>query len=167
MAPTFVPPVSIVLAARPGQYVQGLVDFREGGVADWIGSLAGAMRDAAAASVYLAREGSLPSSTNGEHERGSRVPDQQQRKLIDVVPSLPVLSAPTARVAIGVSQQQTLAGLKTLAQAGVITQLSEGTYRQYGALELFDLIAEYEQRVVRRSPGPSISMSPRFARSWL
>ena len=56
-----------------------------------------------------------------------------------------MLSAPTARAAIGVSQQQTLAALKALAEAGVIRQLSAGTYdRQYAATELFDLLTAYE-----------------------
>jgi hypothetical protein len=47
---------------------------------------------------------------------------------------------------IGVSQQQTLAALKALAEAGVIRQLSAGTYdRQYAATELFDLLTAYEE----------------------
>jgi hypothetical protein len=70
-------------------------------------------------------------------------------KLIALLPALPVLSAPTARAAIGVSQQQTLAALKALAETGVIRQLSLGTYdRQYAATELFDLLEAYEERVV-------------------
>jgi hypothetical protein len=60
-----------------------------------------------------------------------------------------VLSAATARAAIGVSQQQTLAALKALAEAGVIRQLSEGTYdRYYAATELFDLPTVYEEGIV-------------------
>ena len=70
-------------------------------------------------------------------------------KLIALLPALPVLSAPTARAAIGVSQQQTLAALKALAEAGVIRQLSAGTYdRQYAATELFDLLTAYEEGIV-------------------
>lgn len=43
------------------------------------------------------------------------------------------------------SQQQTLAALKALAEAGVVRQLSAGTYdRQYAATELFELLAAYE-----------------------
>jgi hypothetical protein len=57
-----------------------------------------------------------------------------------------------------VSQQQTLAALKALAEAGVIRQLSEGMYdRQYAATELFDLLGAYEERVFgpARSAGPT------------
>jgi hypothetical protein len=75
-------------------------------------------------------------------------------RLIALLPALPVLSAPTARAAIGVSQQQTLAALKALAEAGVIRQLSAGTYdRQYAATELFELLAAYEKGVVGPARG--------------
>ena len=70
-------------------------------------------------------------------------------KLIALLPALPVLSAPTARAAIGVSQQQTLVALKALAGTGVIRQLSEGTYdRRYPATELFDLLTAYEEGII-------------------
>jgi hypothetical protein len=78
-------------------------------------------------------------------------------ELILLLPALPMLSAPTARAAIGVSQQQTLAALKTLAEAGVIRQLSAGTYdRQYEATELFDLLTAYEDGIV----GPARNARP-------
>ena len=48
------------------------------------------------------------------------------------------------------SQQQTLAALKSLADAGVLRQISSGAYdRQYAATELFDLLTDYEARVAR------------------
>jgi hypothetical protein len=83
---------------------------------------------------------------------GRYLPTPAASRLIALLPALPVLSAPTARAAIGVSQQQTLAGLKALAGAGVIRQLSAGTYdRQFAATELFDLLAAYEEWVVGRA----------------
>jgi len=144
----FVPPVSIVFAARPSAYVAGLTAFREGRVADWIGSFAGAATGAAVASIDLAdRVAGLQAewlARAGRPRAGSAA-----ARLIALLPALPVLSAPTARGAIGVSQQQTLAGLKALADAGVVRQISEGTYdRQYAAVGLFDLLTSYEGRVV-------------------
>jgi hypothetical protein len=83
---------------------------------------------------------------------GRYLPTPAANRLIALLPALPVLSAPTAWAAIGVSQQQTLAGLKALADAGVIRHLSAGTYdRQFAATELFDLLAAYEERVVGRA----------------
>jgi Fic family protein len=156
-ADRFVPPVSIVLAARPAAYVEGLVAFREGRVGDWIASFASAASRAAAASIELADQ--VASLQAEWRERAGRPrAGSAASKLIALLPALPVLSAPTARAAIGVSQQQTLAALKALAEAGVIRQLSAGTYdRQYAATELFDLLTAYEEGIVgpARSAGPA------------
>ncbi len=153
VAPRFVPPVSIALAARPGAYIDGLVAFREGRLADWIGSFAGATHAAAVAAVALADQVTTLQAEwvarAGRPRAGSAA-----ARLIALLPALPVLSAPTARVAIGVSQQQTLAGLKALADAGVITQISHGTYdRQYAATELFDLVTDDEECVIHGRAG--------------
>ncbi len=153
VAARFVPPVSIVLAARPAVYVEGLVAFREGRVGEWIASFAGAASRAALMSIELAdRVAALQSEWReraGRPRAGSAA-----SKLIALLPALPALSAPTARAAIGVSQQQTLQALKALAAAGVIRQLSAGTYdRQYAATELFDLLAAYEEGVAGAARG--------------
>ncbi len=150
VAPRFVPPVSIVLAARPGSYIGGLVGFREGRVAEWIGSFAAASQLAAAASLELADQ--VASLQRSWSERAGRPrAGSAAAKLIALLPALPVLSAPTARAAISTSQQQTLAALKVLAEAGVVRQISEGTYdRQYAATELFDLVSDYEAAVAGR-----------------
>ncbi|MDA8203589.1 MAG: Fic family protein [Chloroflexi bacterium] len=157
VAARFVPPVSILLAARPTAYVEGLTAFREGRVADWIGSFASAAGHAALMSIELADQVAVLQAAWRERAGRPRA-GSAASKLIALLPALPVLSAPTARAAIGVSQQQTLAALKALAEAGVIRQLSEGTYdRQYAATELFDLLGAYEERVVgpARSAGPA------------
>jgi Fic family protein len=153
IAPRLVPPVSIVLAARPTAYVDGLVAFREGRVSDWISSFSAATRLAAAASIELAEQ--VAGLKVAWIERAGRPrAGSAAAKLIALLPALPVLSAPTARAAIGVSQQQTLAALKNLAEASVLRQISHGTYdRQYAATELFDLVATYEARVAGRGAG--------------
>ncbi len=153
VAARFVPPVSIVLAARPTAYVEGLVAFREGRAGEWIASFAGAASRAALMSIQLADEVvALQGEWRGRAGRPRA--GSAASKLIALLPALPVLSAPTARAAIGVSQQQTLAALKALAEAGVIRQLSAGTYdRQYAATELFDLLAAYEEGVVGAARG--------------
>jgi Fic family protein len=149
VAPRFVPPVSIVLAARPSAYVDGLIGFREGRIADWIASFAAATGLAARASVELAEK--VAGLQDEWLERAGRPrAGSAASRLITLLPALPVVSAPTARVAIDVSQQQTLAGLKALAAAGVIRQISAGTYdRQYAATELFALVSAYEEQVAQ------------------
>ena len=149
VAPRFVPPVSILLAARPSAYVDGLVGYREGRVAEWISSFAAAAEMAAIHSAELADQiAALQGEWRGRAGRPRA--GSAAAKLIALLPALPVLSAPTARDAIGVSQQQTLAALKDLAASGVIRQISAGTYdRQYAATELFDLVTSYEERLAR------------------
>lgn len=148
VASRFVPPVSIVLAAQPAAYVDGLTAFREGRLAEWVGSFASASARAARVSIELADQVAELQATwrerAGRPRHGSAA-----AKLIALLPALPVLSAPTARAAIGISQQQTLAGLKSLAEHGVLRQISHGTYdRQFAATDLFELLTAYEERAV-------------------
>lgn len=150
VAPSFVPPVSIVLAGRPSSYVQGLVDFREGRIAAWVESFAGACLSAAGHAVQLAED--VRSLQRAWLEQAGRPrSDSAAAKIIGLLPAQPVLSAPTIRAAVGASQQQVLLGLKVLADAGVVRQISEGTYdRQFAAIGLLDLVTDYEARVVGR-----------------
>ena len=150
IAARFVPPVSIALAARPSSYIAGLEAFREGRLAAWLTSFAEAAQTAAAASVELAEQ--VAALEREWFERAGRPrADSAAAKLIRLLPALPVLSAPTARGAIATSQQMTLAGLKSLNSAGVVRQISEGTYdRQFAATELFDLMGRYEAKVAGR-----------------
>ena len=145
IAPVFVPPISIVLAARANLYVDGLVGFREGRIDEWCASFAWACRKAAALSVDLAaRVASLEAEwlQRAGHPRR----DSAAARIIPVLPAQPITSAATMRAAIGARHQRALEGLKVLADAGVLRQISEGDYdRHFAADELFDLIEEYEQ----------------------
>lgn len=147
VAPVFVPPVSIVLAARTNLYVEGLVGFREGRIDAWCASFAEACGRAAILSVDLA--GRVAQLETEWYERAGRPRrDSAAARIIPVLPARPTTSAATMRAAIGARHQRALEGLKVLAGAGVLRQISEGDYgRQYAADELFDLIEEYEQRV--------------------
>jgi Fic family protein len=148
VAPRFVPPVSVVLAARPDAYVAGLIDFREGRLDRWLASFAGATTRAAAASVQLA-ESVAALQAEWTTRAGRPRADSAAAKLIALLPAQPIVSAPTVRAAIQTSQQQTLAALKELADVGVVRQVSAGSYdRQFAATELFDLLSDYEAGVV-------------------
>jgi len=153
VAPRFVPPVSIVMAARTTSYVAGLVDFREGRIADWVESFANACREAAVHAAALADQVAVLQQEwiqrAGRPRAGSAA-----AKLIAILPAQPIVSAPTIRAAIGTSQQQALLGLKSLEEAGVLRQISEGSYdRQFAAPEIFDLVTAYEEGIAGRPPG--------------
>jgi Fic family protein len=147
VAPRFVPPVSVVLAARANQYVAGLVGFREGRVSEWCASFAGACERASRLSTELAEE--ITTLETAWYERAGRPRrDSAAARIIAALPAQPITSAATIRAAIGASHQRALDGLKALTEAGVVRQISEGGYdRQYAVDELFALLEAYENRV--------------------
>lgn len=149
IAPSFVPPVSVVLAGRANTYVEGLVGYRDGRVAEWCASFAGACDRAARLSSELAtRIAALQADWTERAGRPRR--DSAAARTIAVLPAQPVMSAATIRAAIGASHQRALDGLKALAAAGIVRQISEGDYdRQYAADELFALLEAYEDRLAR------------------
>jgi Fic family protein len=147
IAPHFVPPVSVALASRPDNYVSGLVDFREGRIAEWCASFAGACERAASLSTELAD--AIAKLQADWFERAGRPRrDSAAARIIGTLPAQPVTSAATIRAAIGASHQRALDGLKALAEAGVVRQITEGGYdRQYAADDLFTLLETYEERI--------------------
>jgi Fic family protein len=147
IAPRFVPPVSVVLAARANAYVAGLVGYREGRISDWCASFAGACERAASLSAELAD--AIARLERQWFERVGRPRrDSAAARIIAALPAQPITSAATIRATIVASHQRALVGLKALADAGVIRQISEGGYdRQYAADELFALVEAYEDRI--------------------
>lgn len=147
VAPRFVPPISIVLAARANQYIAGLVGFRDGRIAEWCASFAGACERAARLSAELADN--VRALEAEWHERAGRPRrDSAAARIIAALPAQPITSAAMIRAAIGASHQRALDGLKALADAGVLRQITEGGYdRQYAADELFALVEAYEERI--------------------
>lgn len=147
VAPRFVPPVSVVLAARANRYIAGLIGFREGRVSEWCASFADACERASRLSTELARE--IATLETDWYERARRPRrDSAAARIIAALPAQPITSAATIRAAIGASHQRALDGLKALAEAGVVRQITEGVYdRQYAADELFSLLEVYENRV--------------------
>jgi len=147
LTPFFVPPVSIVLAARPRSYIEGLIGFREGAIGPWVASFAQAVNRAATEGVAMAKDvGDLRNAwfeRSGWPRQGSSA-----ARLLALIPTSPILSAATASKAIEASPQRTLDGLKRLEAADVLGQISRGTYdRQYAAHELFELVARCEARI--------------------
>lgn len=143
------PPVSVVLAARANAYVDGLVGYREGRIVEWYVSFAGACERAATLSTELAE--AIATLEADWFERAGRPRrDSAAARIIAALPAQPITSTATIRAAIGASHQRALDGLKTLAGAGVVRQITQGGYdRQYAADELFALLEAYEDRIAR------------------
>jgi len=147
LTPHFVPPISIVLAARPTSYVAGLTGFRKGKAVEWCLSFAAAAGRAAETSLALAnRVAELQAEWRAR--AGNPRAGSAAARTIDHLPAQPILSAGTIRVAIGSSHQRASDGLARLAESGVLQQIGGGTYdRTYAADELFTLIEAYERLV--------------------
>ncbi len=150
VAPSFVPPVSVVLAARPDLYIAGLVGYRQGQIEEWISSFASACSLAAEMSLELANAvRDLQTQWLGivRPRAGSAA-----ALIINALPAQPVMTAMTARSAIGVSHEAARLALASLEQAGVVRELSNRKWdRTYAASGLFDLIEAYEDRIRGRA----------------
>ena len=143
----FVPPVSIVLAARPDAYIEGLVGYRDGLVAQWCTSFATALERAARLAVDLARDVQL--LADQWYERAGRPRrDSAAARIIPVLPAQPITSAAIMRGAINARHQRALEGLKVLEASGVVRRISDSPWdQQYAADELFELLERYEAQI--------------------
>lgn len=146
LATRFVPPVSVVLAARPETYIAGLEGFRGGGLQDWCAAFAEATERAAILAGEIAAE--IMALVAEWHERaGHPRRDSSAARIIPLLPAQPIASAATIRAALGARHQRALEGLRALEAAGVVRKLSGRDWdQQFAADEIFDLVERYEAR---------------------
>ena len=103
LAPAFVPPVSVVLSQRRERYIEGLVAFREGRVAEWVSLFAAATAQAA---LLAQRYGELVADLQA-HWRGrlretvNPRADASSWAIIDALPAHPVVTVAAAVESIG------------------------------------------------------------------
>ena len=146
LATRFVPPVSVVLAARPDAYIAGLEGARADGLEAWCAAFAEATERAAILGAEIGAEIALLVAE--WYERAGRPRrDSSAARIIPLLPAQPITSAATIRAAINARHQRALEGLKVLAAAGVVRKLSGRDWdQQYAAEEIFDLVERYEAR---------------------
>ncbi|MDE2697016.1 MAG: Fic family protein [Chloroflexota bacterium] len=147
LAPSFVPPISVVLARRRDRYIEGLTRFREDRTAEWVEIFATATAEAARlADDYRGRVAALQDAWR-EQLRADSGPrsDAAAWALIDALPAHPVLTVAVAVAATGRTRPAVNNGIAELEAAGVLAPL--GTSRRNRAWEaegLLDLIAGLE-----------------------
>lgn len=144
LAPKFVPPVSVVLATNAEAYVRGLTKYRQGGVAGWCSMFAISCRSAAEESEALAtRIATL--IEEWRRRAGSPRKDSAASKLIELLPSQPIVSVATAHATIGGSAEAVRLALNNLEERGVVRQITAGRYaRAWAADDLFEILNDYE-----------------------
>ena len=154
LAPQYVPPISVVLAADKDSYVSGLVAFRERRENEWLAVFAeGAARAAELASSYLVRVQELQGLWRQRlGELGVRS-DAAAWKVIHVLPGHPIISVPVAVEATGRAKAAVQQAVGQLVQAGVLDPLSKGKRnRQWEAIGLLALSEDFETLRVARAP---------------
>lgn len=147
LAPLYVPPVSLVLAADARGYIAGLTAYGDGGVDEWSRTFADAVQRAASKAAELA----LRLRDLQERWRvraGGPRRDSSAEALIQRLPAYPILTVTTAAQLLGRSKQAANEAVALLAEAGVLkaTTLARRN-RAWEAVELFELINEVEREL--------------------
>jgi Fic family protein len=145
VAPTFVPPVSLVLAARRKHYFAGLEDFRGDGLYRWIDFFADATGTAALhASKLVVLIEDLQAQWLGSLARPPRT-DAAVRRVIAILPAHPVLDVPVVMRALDVSERAAGGALNELEAAGVVKLVTKRMRgRVWECPALFDAITVFE-----------------------
>lgn len=147
LAPNYVPPISVVLAADKSSYIEGLVAFREGREGDWLRTFANAAgRAADLANSYLNRVQQLQEQWREQLAPLGLRSDAAAWALIDALPAHPIISVPVAVVATGRAKAAVQHAVNTLVEAEVLIPLTCGKRnRQWEAAGLLELSAEFEE----------------------
>lgn len=158
LAPAYVPPISVALAAARDRYIAGLTRFRGTDVEGWIEQFAASAASAAhLASGYLKAVQALTARWRAQLAALPRPPraDAAAWVLIDVLSGHPLITGPVAAAATGRSKPATNQGLQELQAAGVLMPLSQSTRnRVWEASGLLDLLAGLEAGNVHRPSNP-------------
>ena len=147
IAPDYVPPISVILAADRDAYIEGLGAFREGDPVRWVESFATtAARAATLAACYVDAVRELKAEwrrrlASGPGPRAGAA----AWAVIDALPAHPVISTTGAVAATGRAKSAVHAAVRQLVAAGVLVPVSSSKRnRAWEAAGLLDLVAGLE-----------------------
>lgn len=147
VAPSYVPPVSVVLAAARDRYVAGLTCFRGDDVVEWLEHFAGAVhRSATLASRHVERVRELMEEWRGKLTAASNPrSDDAAWAIIEILPAHPIITGPVATAETKRSKGSVYHALGELEAAGILIPVSSGKRNQaWEAVGLLDLLEELE-----------------------
>ena len=147
LAPSYVPPISVVLAANKDHYIDGLTQYRDGELDVWLERFAvAAARAASLAERYLSRVQDLQNQWRSELRDEANVrADAAAWAVIDELPGHPVITVPVATAVTGRSKSSTAVAIDQMVEAGILVLLSQSKRnRAWEAAGLLDLLAELE-----------------------
>jgi Fic family protein len=133
LAPAYVPPISIALAASKARYIGGLTSFRGDDISVWIEYFASAAARAAnLATAYLGAAARL-----GEQWRAqlAALPDAPRAgaaawAILDALPAYPMITASGAAATTGRARAAVYPAIEQLEAAGVLIPVSEARRNQ-------------------------------------
>jgi Fic family protein len=150
-----IPPISLVLARYRDRYLDALTAFRFESIEPWIGLLADAAAQAAAASIRLADQVSqLQDAWREQAQRPRR--DSAAEAIIRAMPGHPMFTLDEVADVIGRSHEAARNAVHRLADAGVVRPVTVARKKRiWESVGLFALIDEMERSVggPRRGPG--------------
>ena len=156
LAPTFVPPISLVLAMWSDDYVNGLMTFRHLSEPDSAERSAAAvkwLRMFATATSRACQDADAYSDDIDEitavwrSKLGRVRANSSTDLLLGVLPGAPIVTVESASKLIGRSKARTTDAVNALAEAGVLRQRNVGRqrYRVFEATEVLDLFTDLER----------------------
>lgn len=144
LAPHYLPPISVVLAAARSRYIDGLTGFRADQVTAWIEHFAAAAsRAARLANAYAIAVDALRGGWRAQLVASGHAPREGAAAwaLIDVLPAHPIITAPVATVATRKVKTAIYGAIEQLVAAKILTPLSDSKRnRAWEAAGLLDLI---------------------------
>ncbi len=141
----YVPPISLVLGARPKTYVNGFGAYSGGDVSSWCEVFAEATGRAAEAAVGFARH--IEERQQDWLERlGQPRGDAAVRQLVAALPEQPVIDIATGQRITAKSHVAVGNAMRQLVDAGILRPLNERRWgRVWECDELLDLVDEFER----------------------
>jgi Fic family protein len=149
LAPHYVPPISLVLAANDETYIAGLTAYREHRDDAWCGAFARAAGIAAEGARALAGDIERLKArwtTQADSPRAGSA----AAKLIELLPSHPVFHLKAATEFLQVSDEAARLGIDRLEKAGIVKELTKRKWgRAWESVGLFALLDGFERQLAK------------------
>jgi len=149
LAPSYVPPISVMLAKHKETYIRGLTLFRDGDLEGWLAIFADAAASAAQlAQQYLQRATELQEGWRNQLRALASPPraDAAAWAIIDVLPAHPAITISTAMAATRRTRPAIVNALQQLMDAGVLLPMTQsGRNRAWESAGLLELIVGLEE----------------------
>jgi Fic family protein len=149
LAPSYIPPISVLLAKHKDAYIRGLTLFRDGDVDGWLAIFADAAATAARlAQRYLRHVAGMQEGWRKQLRAVTSPPrsDAAAWAIIDVLPAHPVITIKIAMAATSRTRPAIANATQELTDAGILAPLSDsGRNRAWEAADLLDAIVDLEE----------------------